>query len=249
MLKIIFYPSDTLYQLFDVTPIIEFFKHYFEIGIEQIICKSSLENLTEKILSCKVVNPFVRQQPDWFFEQEKVFEENFLKMPKNNFHLYDGFLLQEVYKNFLNYKKNECHIVFTKRIMCSYDEVDCRYHNRVVIFGYPCIISIAGLTKSLSLPKEYYVLRNAQVLTSEEIKRHIVELVEQNLVKFLIKYIFQCLFYIYFGVFSCEFKNCFICDNHWFLEVYDQIKLFSFDNFHKCFCKNHIKNFLELTKN
>ncbi len=248
MSKIIFYPSDTLYNLFDVSSLIDFFKHHFEIEIRQLVEEDYLEDLIDKILLCKVSNPFAKEQPVWFFEQEKVFEESFLKTQKNNLHLYNGFLLQEIYRDYISYKKTEAHIIFSRRIICSYDEVDHRYHNRVVILGYPCIISIAGLLNALSLPKEYYILRNNRIIFSEEVRKQIVELIDKNLVNFLTKYIFQCLFYIYFGIFNCEYKECFICDNHWFLDVYQQIKLFSFDNFHKCFCNKHIKSFLELTK-
>lgn len=148
----------------------------------------------------------------------------------NNNHLYDGFRLQEVYFNCIKPKFKECHIVFTERIVATFDDTDKRYHSRVVVLGYPCIISIKGLTKALALYKDYYNIKNIMPEVGERIKEDIYNLVNKNLFKFLLKYVIQCIFYIFFDEGFCNYSFCLHFNNHWFfrsLRTRDIIKICS----------------------
>ncbi len=238
MYKVFLYPSDVLYQFFDFSNLTEFLKQNLktEINTNSLITDIN-ERFVEKILNSKIINPFVKQQPNYFFEKEKEFELDFLKNKKNNTQIYDGFILQEIYREFLKCKLKECHIIFTQRIIATFDDTDGRYHNRVVILGYPCLISLAGFSKALVLPKEYYFLKTTSTIFKEDIKKNVYELIDKNLNFFIFKYILQCLFYVFFNEFDCKDKKCLIADNHWFEEVYTQVVNKTICLYHKEYIK------------
>ncbi|MDW8056411.1 MAG: hypothetical protein RMJ13_06865 [Elusimicrobiota bacterium] len=224
MLKIFCYPTDTFWRIKNLDYAL---KNVFSILKFNFVEKKLLSDKKVKLrdlLLCKVSNINSYKQPEFWFEEEKNFEQQYLQTPKHNFHFYDGFKLQELYSKFIRFKLKECHIVFTQRIITTFDSSDGRYHCRVVVLGYPCIISISGFTKALTFPKEYYSVRNILPQFAETFKEDIYRIVDKNFAKFLIKYIFQCIFYIYYGEEFCFEEFCLHNDNHWFWEVYNQVK-------------------------
>jgi hypothetical protein len=150
-----------------------------------------------------------------------------------NTQLYDAFKLQEIYKELIKYKLNECHVVFTNRIIATFDNEDKRYHARVVLLGYPNVISIPGLYYALALPKQEYLKKFLGQITQDDRKIK----VGKNLEKFLLKYIVQCIMYSFYNGIFCSYKNCLCYDNHFFDEVFEQIKKIKFNKLP--LCKKH----------
>jgi hypothetical protein len=76
--------------------------------------------------------------------------------------LYDGFRLHELFQELLSeneINKDICHIIFTPRLFGTFDENDKRYHARVILCGYPSIISTSGIIEAPAKPREYYRIK------------------------------------------------------------------------------------------
>nr|AIE95992.1 hypothetical protein [uncultured marine thaumarchaeote AD1000_71_D06] len=70
------------------------------------------------------------------------------------------------------------HIVFTNRLICTYDTTDSRYHGRAVICSNPSIISTTGMIEAPARPREYYfeaMKRKMQGLDIQDVKKTIME--------------------------------------------------------------------------
>lgn len=76
----------------------------------------------------------------------------------SSFFLYDGFLIQDVYRKFLNLNFNdEPAVVLTDKLLCTFDESDSKYHARTIVFGNPAIISFSGIIMGPARPREYHL--------------------------------------------------------------------------------------------
>jgi len=238
MKKIFFYPNETVVCRTKIVKILEKIKRFFkknevEIIRRSLIDKKNLKNYIQKFVLAKISNLYSENQPDFIFEQELDFEKNFLLHNTKNTQLYDAFKLQEIYKELIKYKLKECHIVFTNRIIATFDNEDKRYHARVVLLGYPNVISITGLYYALALPKQEYLKKFLGQITQDDRKIKVGE----NLEKFLLKYILQCFMYSFYNEIFCSYKNCLCYDNHFFDEVFEQIKKIKFNKLP--LCKKH----------
>ena len=85
----------------------------------------------------------------------------------------DGFYLQRIYTNIID--KNEIHlehihIIFEDKLICTFDEVDRRFHARPIICGSPTIISIPSIVEGPAKPKAYYFKQMMKGLLSENSK-------------------------------------------------------------------------------
>jgi len=50
-----------------------------------------------------------------------------------------------------------CHIIFTSRLLATWDKNDGRYHLRVSIYSIPCIISLPGVVEAPARARGYYM--------------------------------------------------------------------------------------------
>jgi hypothetical protein len=60
----------------------------------------------------------------------------------------DGFYLQRIYSRIIHENESQLshfHLVFEDNLLCTYDEIDKRYHSRPIICGSPSIISIPSI--------------------------------------------------------------------------------------------------------
>ena len=85
----------------------------------------------------------------------------------------DGFYLQRIYTNIID--KNEIHlehihIIFEDKLVCTFDEIDRRFHARPIICGSPTIISIPSIVEGPAKPKAYYFKQMMKGLLSENSK-------------------------------------------------------------------------------
>jgi hypothetical protein len=225
MKEIFFYPNECVIPEEAVAAALDkirkiFKTHRVKIIEDSLIDRKDIENYSEKFVLSKVSNLFSESQPEVIFKQEIEFEKNFLLHHIKNVQLYDAFKLQEIYRELLRYELNECHIIFTHRIIATFDDADGRYHARVILLGYPNIISIAGLYYALALPKREYI-KKFFYHAAEDHRR--LE-VEKKLDKFLLKYILQSAAYVFHNELFCTSRGCLCYDNHFFDEVSEQIK-------------------------
>ena len=142
--------------------------------------------------------------------------------------LYDGFKLQRIYKKlisdkFLNF--DYIHIIFTDRLISSFDQNDRRYHARAIICGYPSIISTSGIVEAPAKPKEFYRLKqklfglgNSELLLEElktQFKGRFIDYDDSRIIEVLKGYVMQSIFYHLTGSPFCEDKSCRLFNAHW----------------------------------
>ena len=73
--------------------------------------------------------------------------------------MYDAFEIQNIIYDVItesDLNTGNLHIVFTNKLICTYDTTDGRYHGRTVICSNPAIISTTGMIEAPARPKEYY---------------------------------------------------------------------------------------------
>ncbi|NIM04730.1 MAG: hypothetical protein GTO55_02220 [Armatimonadetes bacterium] len=137
----------------------------------------------------------------------------------------DGFQFQACMRELLPVEERglqHLHIIFTNRLLATWEADDRRYHLRTIILGQPAVISTSGLVEAPAKPREYYLIR--QRLPDDELAR--VNLLRQFAGRFLehsdartnqvVKgYLMQAAFYLLFGERFCKDPDCRLFNAHW----------------------------------
>ena len=156
--------------------------------------------------------------------------------------LYDGFELQKVLTGYLRAdegKSDILHVVFTDKLVCTFDEQDLRYHARALIGANPAIISTSGIIEAPAKPRQYYI--DMMTCLSEEEKRDVNAKYEGKFLRYhdlqlgevVNGYVLQAVMYYHTGEAFCEDRGCRLFNAHWQNELfYSQIE-------NKRFCKRH----------
>jgi hypothetical protein len=146
--------------------------------------------------------------------------------------LYDGFRLMHIFRSLLTRRETSLdylHIIFTSQLIGTYDRGSRRYHVRVVVFGYPCIISTTGLVEAPARPREYYILKQkyealkmseaVDIELKEMFQGQYIDHDDARLTEVLKGYVMQTVFYHLTGEPFCEEKTCRLFNAHWQSEV------------------------------
>ncbi len=117
------------------------------------------------------------------------------------------------------------HIVFTNQMLGTWEEADRRYHARVGIYSYPCLLSVSGLTEALAKPREYHLLQRqyqalgvpdaAAVELDPAFRGRTIHPDDPRLTDILAGYVAQALFHHQTGNPFCADKGCRLYNAHW----------------------------------
>jgi len=193
-----------------------------------------IKNLAMRLAETKVrdlTNPDARLEP---LPGEIEFERKLLRDPSFRLSgvLYDGFRLQAVLRELLQadeFSIEHAHVIFTNRLFGTFDEGDRRYHARVSVYGFPSIISTAGIVEAPAKPREFYLLRQqyaalgmAEVpieVLKEKFRGRFIDYDDERITEVMKGYVMQVIFYhLTFDPF-CEVKTCRLFNSHWQEEV------------------------------
>lgn len=164
---------------------------------------------------------------------EVKFEENIMAMPEKPMAgiLYDGFYLVRTLRELIPASEVDLsilHIVFTSRLLGTYDYANRRYHARVLVCGYPHIISTTGIVEAPAKPKRYYVLRRTYEkmgmeippeILKEKFEGRFIDYEDERLTEVLKGYVMQAFFHSLIGEAFCRNPDCRLFDSHWQEEV------------------------------
>ncbi|TET89320.1 MAG: hypothetical protein E3J35_10545 [Methanomassiliicoccales archaeon] len=192
-----------------------------------------LDKLAEKLAATKVRGMEGLKEEAEPLYGEVQFEKRMLREPHRRIMgmLYDGFRLQQAFRELLPEKElrtDFAHVVFTNRIFCTYEKGDARYHARVIMCGYPSLISTSGLVEAPAKPKEFYVIKQKYAAVGaeppveelkESIKGRFIDHGDENITQALKGYVLQSLFYHATGEPFCKDRNCILFNAHWQEEV------------------------------
>lgn len=145
--------------------------------------------------------------------------------------LYDGFafqgLLRELAGGALDLEVVQ--IMFTNRLLGTWEEGDRRYHLRTIILGMPAIISTTGLVEAPAKPREFYLAQQqlgpaarseyAISLLKEQFKGQFLDHDDPRLTEVVKGYAVQAIAYQLTGEAFCEDPDCRLFNAHWQAEM------------------------------
>jgi len=140
---------------------------------------------------------------------------------------YEGSGLMKLYQKssgIIRGAPEKVSVVLTDRLIMTWSEDDLRYHARVAIFGFPCIVSTSGVVEAPARPREYYVARqmlelkgtvNPEAALVQQFSERYIDTDDERTAQILRGYLAQCLFYSHGLQPFCEDRNCILFNAHW----------------------------------
>ena len=236
---------------------------HVDVEIKECIFNSLDVKYVEKISSCRIFEPKVPFKKHLPNKQEIDFEKSVCKDTKlmekttmvedakriEDVVMYDGFELQNIIYDVItknDSESNNLHIVFTNRLICTYDTADSRYHGRTVICSNPAIISTTGMIEAPARPREYYfeaMKYKMQGLDIQDIKKKYSEKFldyhDNRLSKISEGCLLQAIFYYMTGDAFCDSLDCRLNNAHWQKDLlYSQLKIGKLCNKHQALLDN-----------
>jgi len=262
--KIILYDEPAVQEI-QISNLKNFLLKTFHVDVE--IKRCIFNNLdvkdVEKISGCRIFEPKVPFKKHLPNKQEIDFEKSVCKDTKlmekttmvedakriEDVVMYDGFELQNIIYDVItknDSESNNLHIVFTNRLICTYDTADSRYHGRTVICSNPAIISTTGMIEAPARPREYYfeaMKYKMQGLDIQDIKKKYSEKFldyhDNRLSKISEGCLLQAIFYYMTGDVFCDSLDCRLNNAHWQKDLlYSQLKIGKLCNKHQALLDN-----------
>jgi hypothetical protein len=187
-------------------------------------------DLAAQFAAARVRNPTVHETALQPFYGEVEFERRRLANSNRGPHgvLYDGWTSQWILRQLLKREEAKLtflHIVFTNRLLGTWQEDDLRYHLRTIILGSPALISTSGLAEAPAKPREFYfALQTLGSVASDDaryiaLKREFGERFldhdDPRLTDVAKGYALQAAAYQFAGDAFCPHPTCQFFDAHW----------------------------------
>lgn len=224
--KIILYDEPTVPEI-QLDRLRKFLENTFQITIETR--KNLFDNLDdktyEKIASIRILDikkPFQKHSTsceDVLEEKENIDMSEEKEPP-----LYEGVELQKIISELIPDNENRMdtlNVIFTNKIICTYDESDNRYHARALISSNPIIISTTGMIEAPAKPKQYYLdlMTNFSEEAVDEIKKRykgqFLEYHDLRISEIAEGYLLQAIMYYKTGEVFCNNPDCRLFNAHW----------------------------------
>ena len=262
--KIFLYDEPAVQEI-QISNLKNFLLETFHVDVEIKECVfHNLDGKTiEKISGCRIFDhkiPFKEHLPnkqEIDFEKSVCEDTNLLEkttMVENaerieDVMMYDGFEVQNIIYDIITKNdsdQNNLHIVFTNRLICTYDTADSRYHGRTVICSNPAIISTTGMIEAPARPREYYfeaMKCKMQGLDIQDVKKNysgkFLDYHDKRLSKISEGYLLQAIFYYMTGDAFCDSLDCRLNNAHWQKDLlYSQLKIGKLCNKHQALLDN-----------
>jgi len=139
--------------------------------------------------------------------------------------LYDGFILQRLFRELIpvaERRLDTTHLIFTNRLLGTWDGGNRRYHLRTSVYGLPSIISTTGLVEAPARPREYYLLKQQYdklgkdpVDLKDKFRGSFLDYGDSRLTEAAKGYAMQAVFNSLTGDPFCEDKGCRLYNAHW----------------------------------
>lgn len=219
----------------------------------------ALSDLAQGFAQAKVRNP-IRQIEDLPpLPGEIEYERRRLTNPDQKTWgiLYDGYKLMGILLPLIPQAErylSHIHVVFTNQLFGTWDESDQRYHARVSAYGFPSLISTAGIVEAPAKPREYYLLKHQYVALGmqdaaiteldTQFRGQFIDHGDQRLTEVMKGYVMQSILYHFWGDPFCQDKGCRLYNAHWQQEVIKAQLEGEYE-----FCPFHRDKLQELKKN
>ncbi|MBI3931749.1 MAG: hypothetical protein HY325_06965 [Chloroflexi bacterium] len=139
--------------------------------------------------------------------------------------LYDGFHLQRVFRQMIpgeELRLDFAHIIFTNRLLATWDDSNKKYHLRTSIYGIPSLVSTTGLVEAPAKPRDYYLIKQQYESLGKDLtelkdrfKGSFIDYEDKRLTEVAKGYAMQAVFYSLTGNPFCQDKGCRLYNAHW----------------------------------
>ncbi len=190
--------------------------------------QKTLDRAAVKFASCRLRNPNIKESRSEPLPQEVDYERKRLAGGKATGLYYEGLEIQSYYAGLISREElgwNYIHIAIMNQLLASWDSDDGRYHARVIILGYPNLISVGGLIEGPAKPRGFYLERqllsavSPSTIAAEQAKQSIqgryLEYGDSRITEVLKGPLVQALFYHIFGEVFCPDRGCRLFDARW----------------------------------
>jgi len=251
--KIILYNEPSVSKL-DLKNIQKFIMQTFGINseIRDNIFKKLNEKEYEKIANTRVFDlkkPFQKHKPS--FNEISMESENLDMSREKEIPIYDGIEMNKVIEEITPVAENIeniLHIIFTNKLIGTFDFDDYKYHARAWVGSNPIIISTTGIIEAPAKPKQYYMdlvtnfSNELEETIREKYKGEFLEYDDDRLPKIIEGYLLQSIMYYETGDAFCNDIKCRLFNAHWQKDLFiSQIKNQSLCNQHSKIL-NEMKN-------
>jgi len=221
-----------LFPTLAVTQRIDFAVHHLR-SIPDAERSQRQESLAKSLASLRIHDPaqqIDRQgQPD-LLSGEIEFEARQLAAPHRTSGgvLYEGSLLAHTLALLVPHEESSLehlHIVLTRRLFATWEQADGRYHARVILCGYPSLISTSGVVEAPARPREYYVLRRQAAAGGPSLQALIdwertnrprfLDHDDERLTDVILGYVMQAFMFHVSGEPFCQEPTCRLYNAHW----------------------------------
>ena len=211
---------------------------------------SDLLLFNSKISNLKQENKLLK-----IYKSQPQDSDNIRKQTVSNYSdLYDGFILQNYYGQFLSpfeLKLDDIHILIIDKLVCTFDLTDHRYHARTIVCGMPSLISTSGIVEGPAKPKEYYYKKifysqqpDELENIDDEFKNTCIQYDDERINSVIEGLICQSIFYNLMSANPfCKYDFCRLYNAHW------QEELISIHIDQRRFCSEHEKILKNYQKN
>ena len=215
------------------------------------LLQERISDYAQKIASTKIqeLNKKIETEQEPLYGEIEYEKRRILGKTKAFGILYDVFYLQRPFLDIIPREERRLeliHIIFTNRLLATWDESNQRYHLRTSIYSIPSIISTTGLVEAPAKPREYYLLKQQYENLGRDItelkdrfKGGFIDYRDRRLTEVVKGYAMQAVFYSLTGYPFCEDKGCRLYNAHW----QEELIFAQLDSRYE-FCPQHTK-FLE----
>jgi len=256
--KIFLYDEPSVPEI-QINDLANFIKETFEVPVN--VRKSFFSHFNSgketaiKLASARVFNPQAPFEIHIPTEEEINFEEESFgnNSPSDNIVLYDGFELQKIILDKIpndELSRDIFHLAFTRRLSCTYDCEDNRYHGRAVICSNPSIISTTGIIEAPAKPRAYYLIMQHSIsqglnldTLKDKFRGKFLEYHDKNLAQVVKGYALQAIFYHITLEPFCESRECVLYNAHWQEDlIHAQIELGKLCEYHQRILEKYKKH-------
>jgi len=189
--------------------------------------KKRIGEISKELARVKVKDPGKKIIEGTPFQAEIDYEERRIRDPYWKIFgiLYEGTFYQEIISNLIfkggvDFKR--CVVFFTNQLFGTWDRDDQRYHARVSLYGFPCLISLPGLVEAPAKPKEFYLKKQMGTPVEwlkEEYQGRFLDHGDSRMTEVLKGYAIQALLFHVTGDPFCDDRDCRFFNSHWQEEV------------------------------
>lgn len=203
--------------------------------------RKKINYFAEKLARARVKNPMSNVFNTPFYGEIEYEKRNIFGGIRASV-LYDGYELQKIFCEMIpDNRFKSIHIIFTGRLIGTFNNSDGRYHSHVILCGHPTIISTNGIVEAPAKSREYYQTKYKLMrislpieIAKENFKGMFIDYNDERMTEIMKGYVMQAIMYAVSGAPFCKDKKCRLYNSRYQRDVlYAQLTKPDFCSYHE----------------